>query len=142
MPERPWRCSQCGTINEPVANSCRTCGKWPSLFDLEDTAVEETGVEDDAFEDSVFEPLDEREQVDVYEAPEPVQTYDAPEPVTVEVETFEEPEPAAPRRRFEAPRTQPVFEEGEAEGRRQWVSWLVPLAFVAYLVISYVFSSR
>jgi hypothetical protein len=128
MAERPWRCSNCGTINEPAANSCRTCGKWPSLFDLEDNAVEDTG-----FEDSAFEPSPE---------PEPVQTYDPPEPMTVEVETFEEPEPVAPQRRFGPPPTQPVFEEGEAEGRRRWVSWLVPLAFVAYLVISYIFSTR
>jgi len=126
MAERPWRCSNCGTINEPVANSCRTCGKWPSLFDLEDNAVE-----DNAVEDTAFEPI-----------PEPVQTYDAPEPMTVEVETFEEPEPVAPERRFGPPPTQPVFEEGEAKGRPRWVSWLVPLAVVAYLVISYVFSSR
>jgi hypothetical protein len=129
--ERPWRCSQCGTINEPVANSCRTCGKWPSLFDLEDNSVEDTEYE-----------LPERVPVDVYEAPEPVQTIDAPEPLTVEVEPFEEAEPAARRRRFEPPPTKPVFEEGEADGRRSWVSWLVPLAFVVYLVISYAFSGR
>jgi hypothetical protein len=138
MAESPWRCSQCGTINEPVANSCRTCGKWPSLFDLEDNVVEDTAFEDDAFEDKALED-------DAFEAlpePEPVQAYDAPEPMTVEVETFEEPEPVAPRRRFEPPPTQPVFEEGQAEGRQRWVSWLVPLAFVAYLVISYLFSSR
>ena len=123
MAESPWRCSQCGTINEPVANSCRSCGRWPSLFDLEDNAVDDTG----------FEPLPE---------PDPVQTYDAPEPVTVEVETFEDPEPLEPRRRGPQS-TQPVFEEGEAEGGRpRWISWLVPLAFLAYFVISYVFSSR
>jgi hypothetical protein len=138
MAESPWRCSQCGTINEPVANSCRTCGKWPSLFDLEDNVVEDTGFEDDAFEDDAFED----NAFDALPEPEPVQTYDAPEPLTVEVETFEEPEPVAPWRRFEPPPTQPVFEEGQAEGRQRWVSWLVPLAFVAYLVISYVFSSR
>jgi hypothetical protein len=129
MAERPWRCSQCGTINEPVANSCRTCGKWPSLFDLEDNAVE----------DEDFEPLEEREAAATYEPP--------PEPMTVEVEpiqveTFEGPEPTEPRRRFEPPPTQPVFEEGEADGRTRWLSWLVPLAFVIYLVISYVVSGR
>jgi hypothetical protein len=131
MAERPWRCSNCGTINEPVANSCRNCGKWPSLFDLEDNAVEDTG----------FEPLTEPAPEPQPE-PEPVQTYDAPEPMTVEVETFEEPESVESPRRFGPPPTQPVFEEGEAEGRARWVSWLVPLAFVAYLVISYIFSSR
>jgi hypothetical protein len=131
MAERPWRCSQCGTINEPVANSCRTCGKWPSLFDLEDNVVEE----------AAFEPLPETE-TETETEPAPVETYDAPEPMTVEVETFEEPEPVAPPRRFGPPPTQPVFEEGEAEGRQRWVSWLVPLAVVVYLLISYAFSSR
>lgn len=41
MADAPWRCSQCGTINEPVANACRTCGHWPSLFDIEDSKLEE-----------------------------------------------------------------------------------------------------
>ena len=40
MPDAPWRCSQCGTVNEPVANACRTCGRWPSLFDLEESQLE------------------------------------------------------------------------------------------------------
>ena len=39
MPKSPWRCSECGTVNEPVATSCRTCGRWPSLFDLQESAV-------------------------------------------------------------------------------------------------------
>ena len=38
--DAPWRCSQCGTVNEPVANACRTCGRWPSLFDLESSKIE------------------------------------------------------------------------------------------------------
>ena len=38
--DAPWRCSQCGTVNEPVANACRTCGRWPSLFDLEQSSVD------------------------------------------------------------------------------------------------------
>jgi hypothetical protein len=131
MAEHPWRCSQCGTINEPVANSCRTCGKWPSLFDLEDNVVE----------DADLEPLADREPVDVYEPPAPVQTHDAPEPVTVDVETFEEPEVPPRRGRFEPPPTKPVL-EGEGKSRPTWVSWVVPLAFVVYLVVSYAFSSR
>jgi len=40
--DAPWRCSQCGTVNEPNANSCRSCGRWPSLFDLERSAVEQS----------------------------------------------------------------------------------------------------
>jgi hypothetical protein len=38
--EGAWRCSQCGTVNEPVANACRTCGRWPSLFELEGDTVD------------------------------------------------------------------------------------------------------
>ena len=40
MPDAPWRCSQCGTVNEPIANACRTCGRWPSLFELEGSTLE------------------------------------------------------------------------------------------------------
>ena len=40
MAEGAWRCSQCGTVNEPVANACRTCGRWPSLFELEGSTLE------------------------------------------------------------------------------------------------------
>jgi hypothetical protein len=129
MPEHPWRCSQCGTINEPVANSCRTCGKWPSLFDLEDSAVEE----------DVYEPISAPPP---QSAPEPVHTHDAPEPVTVEVETFD-PQPVEPRsRRFEPPPTDPVLGEGEREGSQRWVSWLVPIAVVVYIVIQVLASAR
>ena len=45
MVDAPWRCSECGTVNEPVANACRTCGRWPSLFDLEQSKVEGFEVE-------------------------------------------------------------------------------------------------
>jgi hypothetical protein len=131
MATAPWRCSQCGTINEPVANSCRTCGKWPSLFDLEDSALEDVDVEG----------LPEPEPVATYEPPPPqTQMREAPEPITVEVETFEEEEPPERRRRFEPPPTDPVFEEGETERRPRWVSWLVPLAFLAYFLISLFFN--
>jgi len=137
MSTSPWRCSQCGTINEPVANSCRTCGKWPSLFDLEDSALE-----DSALEDSEVEEPSEFEPVPVYEPPAPVQTHEAPEPVTVDVETFEEAEPPERRRRFEPPPTDPVLGEGESEGRPRWVSWLVPLALLVYFAISFFFNDR
>jgi hypothetical protein len=138
MPDHPWRCSQCGTINEPVANSCRTCGKWPSLFDLEDNVVDEGEF---AAEQAA--------------APAVEQTYDVPEPVTVEVETFEpetfEPEPVAaeelppaePKRRgiFDPPTTKPVL-DGEGTGRQRWISWLVPIGVVVYFAISFFFNQR
>lgn len=40
MAKTAWRCSQCGAVNEAGARACRDCGKWPSLFDLQDSAVE------------------------------------------------------------------------------------------------------
>ena len=52
MADAPWRCSQCGTVNEPVANACRTCGRWPSLFDLEQSTIEAdlpAAVDDDPY---------------------------------------------------------------------------------------------
>lgn len=131
MAERPWRCSQCGTINEPVANSCRTCGKWPSLFDLEDNLVE----------DEEYEHIDEPPPYEPEPVPDEGQAAEAPEPMTVDVEAYE-PEPVErPRRRFEGPPTDPVLGEGHAEGRR-WLTWLVPLAFLAYFVIQLLLSSR
>jgi hypothetical protein len=132
MATAPWRCSQCGTINEPVASSCRTCGKWPSLFDLEDSALEDVEVEG----------LPETEPVATYEPPPaPEQTRDAPEPVTVEVETYEEAEPPERRRRLEPPPTDPVFDEGK-ESRPRWVSWLIPIAFLVYFAISFFLNDR
>jgi hypothetical protein len=137
MATAPWRCSQCGTVNEPDADSCRTCGKWPSLFDLEDGAFEGSELED-----LDVEGLPEPEPVVTYEPPPaPEQTREAPEPVTVEIETYEEAEPPERRRRFEPPPTDPVFEEGE-ESRPRWVSWLIPIAFLVYFAISLIFNNR
>lgn len=137
MGTAPWRCSQCGTINEPVANSCRTCGKWPSLFDLEDSAVDE---------DLPFEHAVELEQ-DAYAQPAANQTVEAPEPRTVDIETFEPPEPAGmpgearpPRRRFDPPPTDPVG-KGESDGPR-WISWIIPAALVVYFVVQFFISGR
>ncbi len=97
MPDAPWRCSQCGTVNEPVANSCRTCGKWPSLFDLQDSVVED--VDYDLPQRSVAEP----------EAYVP----DTFEPEVVETETFE-PEPLETE-----PSRRPPEEEPEGKPPRE-----------------------
>ncbi len=138
MATAPWRCSQCGTINEPVANSCRTCGKWPSLFDLEDNLV------DDASAVDVMEEYDEHELLREEYQP------DVPEAVTVEIEAFEPPvpqsEPAGElqptrRRGFDAPPTDPVLGEGE-DTRPRWISWIIPLAVVVYFVISFFVNNR
>ena len=97
MATGPWRCSQCGTINEPVANSCRTCGRWPSLFDLQDDVVDEAS--------ETFEP----------------------QPVELDVDADDAEEA-----------------EGSASDRRRRIlsSLGVPLAFVAYIVISIIFGDR
>ena len=85
MAKTAWQCSQCGALNEPGARACRNCGRWPSLFDLQDGAVEEADLEELALPDFEAEEF---------------------EPGTFEPETFEperdtsvEPEPAADRRR-------------------------------------------
>jgi predicted nucleic acid-binding Zn-ribbon protein len=67
--DAPWRCSQCGTVNEPVANACRTCGRWPSLFELEGSTIgSDEPVLDDEYEarnvdievePEVFDPVDD-----------------------------------------------------------------------------------
>jgi hypothetical protein len=132
MADRPWRCSNCGTINEPGADSCRNCGKWPSLFDLEDNVVEE--------ED--FEPITEPESVAKYETQVP-----EAQPRTVEVETFDVPEPVSVPQAGETARTEPAPvepkpDEDEGSSGPRWVRWLVPIVFVVYLAVSYFFQNR
>src|SRR3990170_459134 len=111
MVDAPWRCSQCGTINEPVANACRTCGRWPSLFDLEAGKVDEMEVETQLAPEPSFEP----------ELPfEPEIEFDdlAPEPT-------------------QQPPREPAEPESPSARRRRLVgSIIVPLAVVIYLVIS------
>jgi hypothetical protein len=129
MADAPWRCSQCGTINEPVANSCRTCGKWPSLFDIQDSVVEDVGRED-AREPAPFGPTDGE--------PAPFEP-DALEPEAFEPEPFED-APVGP---------EPYELEGEVgdepetsrRGRR-WTTFIVPIAFAIYLVISFLLGER
>lgn len=57
MADTVWRCSQCGAINEPGSRACVQCGKWPSLFDLQDN-VEEPELEafEDDYEVETFDP--------------------------------------------------------------------------------------
>jgi predicted ATP-dependent serine protease len=81
--DAPWRCSECGTVNEPVANACRTCGRWPSLFDLQESTL------DDPLEVEM-----EPEIEPAFEDFEPPETIEAPT-----VETAEAEPPTARRRR-------------------------------------------
>ena len=120
MADAPWRCSQCGTVNEPVANACRTCGRWPSLFELEGSAIE-------------VEPEETRAPVEVYD------------PESFEPETFE-PEPVEPQV-YEVGRPVDVdvdmdveLEDAEAEAPKPlWqrlTSLIIPIGIVLYIVIS------
>jgi hypothetical protein len=111
--DAPWRCSQCGTVNEPVANACRTCGRWPSLFEIEGSTIE-------------------TEPPTVAEDRFPAETVEVEEP---EPETFE-PE-AMPD--SELP---PEFEGDEDEERPERSRWqvlarlIVPLGVVIYILIT------
>jgi hypothetical protein len=69
-----WRCSQCGTVNEAGARACSSCGKWPSLFDLQDeVAAEPPPGEPAPFEVEEFEP--EAFETETFE-PEPFEPAD------------------------------------------------------------------
>ena len=116
MADAPWRCSQCGTVNEPVANACRTCGRWPSLFDLEQSTIEAdmpAAVDDDPYA---------AQSVDVEE---------------IEPEAFDVNE-AAPSDEVDLP---PEFEEKPEEYEapnplwRRLVRGIVRIAFVIYLLV-------
>jgi len=115
--DAPWRCSQCGTINEPVANACRTCGRWPSLFDLQESVVDEAELENG----DVFAP----QRVEVLEVGE-AETF---EPEAFEPEALEVEQPDAPA---------PELETTSERGRRIIGSVIVPLAVVIYLVITFI----
>lgn len=115
MADGPWRCSQCGTVNEPVANACRTCGRWPSLFELEGGTIDTDApvVEDDPFAAQSVEIEQLEPQVDHVEGiPEEV-------PLPPEFDADEE----------EASRTpKPLWQRA--------VSMIVPIAVVLYILIS------
>lgn len=134
MPDAPWRCSECGTVNEPVANSCRTCGRWPSLFDLQDSLVEDVEREDarapapsatfpaeaTVLEPETFEP--EVFEQDAYEEPEPLEA----DPYESDPDAIESDDDGTPER---------------SRGRRL-ASFIVPIAFAIYVLISVVFGDR
>lgn len=122
MADAPWRCSQCGTVNEPVANACRTCGRWPSLFDLESSKVEsETPISyDDADEFAAQTVEVEYAEPEVFE---PV----TPTPSRVETELDSEVEPELDDT-DEAAEPKPLW--------RRLSSLIVPLAVITYIVIS------
>jgi hypothetical protein len=108
-------------VNEPVANACRTCGRWPSLFELEGSTLEaeqeDTRAPAEVWETETLEPETfEPEQVE----PE---VYDAGEPIDVDVDTGAnaelEDEPARPK---------PLWQ--------RLSSLIIPIGIVLYIIVS------
>jgi hypothetical protein len=118
--DAPWRCSQCGTVNEPVANACRTCGRWPSLFELEGSAIDT----------EIVPPRDD----DPYAA-QTVEV-DQLEPEVFEVDTGDTADvPASLPPEFEPEEAAEELEEPKPLWQRL-ASFIVPIGVVLYIVIS------
>lgn len=114
-----WRCSHCGTVNEPGARSCSGCGKWPSLFDLQNTVDDVRAATDDAqdlepepFDPELFDP--ETFEAEAFEPP----PYEAE---TVETETFE-----------------PEVEDEEESDRRRLRRWAISAIWVIGIIVWFV----
>lgn len=119
MADAPWRCSQCGTVNEPNANACRSCGRWPSLFDLERSAV-------DVEPEAVDEGFTRRTP-----APEEFQVPVEPAPVEVEPDYSDVPEQPV-----EWPGPEDPLDRPMQGWPAKLASWIVPIAFLVYIAIS------
>jgi hypothetical protein len=99
-------------VNEPVANACRTCGRWPSLFELEGSTLEVDGraVEEDEL---------------------PAETVDVEQ---FEPETFEPAEPTDAKEL--PPEFEPEAEEPSENKRRRVLPRLIlPVGIAVYLLI-------
>lgn len=121
-----WVCSQCGTVNEAGARKCSGCGKWPSLFDLQNT-VDEAPVAADEFEELELEPFDP-------ELFEP-ETF---EPESYESESFEpvtlQPQPSEPETEEPGPFEQDEDEEEES-GRRRLRRYAISVIWVIGIIV-------
>ncbi len=119
--DAPWRCSQCGTVNAPNANACRSCGRWPSLFELEGSTLEEEPVPGEpTYRDDALPP-------EVLAAPDV-----AVEPAE-QADTLEE--GAQPRHEKWPGPEDPMKRAGQGWPGRL-ASLLVPILIVLYIVIS------
>jgi hypothetical protein len=129
--DAPWQCPQCGTINEPVANSCRSCGRWPSLFDLERGAVPDSEA---AERDEIWSrrPAERTVEVEQFEP----ETY-------VEHGVDAEPVDFEPVQSGPSPEVVDEEEHEQPTGRGRLLrSLIVPIAFAIYILISIVFGDR
>ncbi|MCE3286915.1 MAG: hypothetical protein K0S64_521 [Gaiellaceae bacterium] len=114
MADAPWRCSQCGTVNEPVANACRTCGRWPSLFELEGSTIEAKPQEQappELYDPDVVET--EHAEPEIFEVGEPVDVEE------VDEDEYKDGEPGEPK---------PVWQRA--------TRLIIPIGIVLYIVIS------
>jgi hypothetical protein len=107
-------------VNEPVANACRTCGRWPSLFELEGSAIDT----------EIVPPRDD----DPYAA-QTVEV-DQLEPEVFEVDTGDTADvPASLPPEFEPEEAAEELEEPKPLWQRL-ASFIVPIGVVLYIVIS------
>ncbi|HKX47368.1 MAG TPA: hypothetical protein VJM06_01785 [Gaiellaceae bacterium] len=116
MADAPWRCSQCGTVNEPVANACRTCGRWPSLFELEGSTIESEPQEQappELYDPDVVET--EYAEPEIFEVGEPVDV----EEVDGDGYKDEDEEPGEPK---------PLWQ--------RLTRLIIPIGVVLYIVVS------
>lgn len=132
MAEGPWRCSQCGTVNEPVANACRRCGRWPSLFDLEASTLDNSATADEL---DVEEAFDDEPYVEELPYEEPY----VEEPAEAEQTAPRQAEPAeeasdVPERKWRGP--EPAIPEREGAWVRRLSRVAVPLIVVGYVLVT------
>jgi len=99
MPEAPWRCTQCGTVNAPSANACRACGHWPSLFDLQDNLVLDGTEGEDVVDDLAPDDVEAHVHAHVYEPETAAELDDDVAVLWPEEEPAEPVESPVPRRR-------------------------------------------
>jgi hypothetical protein len=119
-----WRCSQCGAVNEPGSRACAQCGKWPSLFDLQNSVedAELYGLGDEQFETQTYEPESYAPETFEPESIEPAPFEPAPlEPGPFEQEPFE---------------AEPDDEPEQARWKSILSGVIVPLALLLYFLIS------
>ncbi len=127
MADAPWRCSQCGTVNEPNANACRSCGRWPSLFDLERSALDD-------------EELDEPEETFARHAPPP-EELDVPVQTAPPAETRppveqEQDYSGVPDKPAEWPGPENPLDRMPQGWPGRLASLIVPILIVLYIVVS------
>jgi hypothetical protein len=100
-------------VNEPAATACRTCGRWPSLFDLDDSTLED------------IPPINPRASAPAFDM--------EPQPDAAGLDT------ALPSEDDDAPPEIEDPEEGDAPAAPPWrrlLRFAVPVGVALYILIS------